>query len=420
MPEDPPPSILLVGATPGLELVAYITGGHSGQLLLVRTIVGVVAAMVALGLRRLGRPGTGSAVAATGGAIGLIAIADGGHAAAYTGIAPVLAVVVHLGAAAIWFAGLLTLGWFATLGRRPDRPLAVLVPRFSALALVCVGLVVLTGAYSDWLQTRSMLSVDTPYEATLAIKIAIAAAAFAIGAVNFLDGGRDQGRYARFGGFEGRIAIETTLAVGILVATAVLASGSPPAQERPIELARATSSALGSGPPARLATVPGRPGPARFTADILAGDAPSRVAAVSLHLQRLDGSGDTTIPMRSVIAAPDGASTWASDGNLLPAGSRWDATVITRDAGGVETGRTRFVFGLDATSIDEGRATPPVDPLLTIGLLLIALAAAGAVIVLARVRVPRIDATVGRLAIAAGAVVAGILGVAVILAGPVT
>ena len=141
-------------------------------------------------------------------------------------------------------------------------------------------------------------------------------------------------------------------------------------------------------------------------------------STVELHLQRLDATGDTTIPMRQGASAPDGGSTWTSDGNLLPADSRWDATVIIRDAGHKETGRTRFVFGLDATTIDEGLATPPIDPLIAIGLLLLGLALAGAIVVVARIRLPRVDPRTSRLAIAVAAAAAALLGVAILAAGP--
>ena len=114
-------------------------------------------------------------------------LAISGHAAAYDSPAPAAAIVVHLVAASIWLAGILVLAWRAIAGG-DGEPLSALVPRFSALALVSVGLIALTGIYSDWIQTRSLVSLDTPYSATLLVKIVLAVAAFSLGAFNYVVG----------------------------------------------------------------------------------------------------------------------------------------------------------------------------------------------------------------------------------------
>ena len=109
------------------------------------------------------------------------------------------------------------------------------MPRFSALALVAVALVALTGVYADWVQTRDLLAFGTPYELNLLVKILLVALALAIGLLNYLDGGSDR-RW--LGGFSRRVLMELVLGVAVVVATANLTSGSPTGLDRPSPSAR--------------------------------------------------------------------------------------------------------------------------------------------------------------------------------------
>ena len=107
-----------------------------------------------------------------------------------------------------------------------------LVPRFSALALASGGLLAGTGIYAAWLNTHDFTSVGTAYSLNLAVKVAVVIAAFALGAFNLFDGGRDRYPF----GLSRRVAVEATLAFAILVLTANLTSGSPTAEGRPIAI----------------------------------------------------------------------------------------------------------------------------------------------------------------------------------------
>jgi hypothetical protein len=306
-------------------------------------------------------------------------------------------------AVGIWLSGLVSLVWVATLGDGPGAAFG-LVPRFSALALVSVTLMALTGLYAEWIHTRSLLPLDTPYGLTLTIKSVLALTAIALGAISYL--GIDRA------GFRLRIAVEAAVVVGVLAVTGVLTSGSPPGQEEPIAIAPATTSAL-SAQPASLALAPGRPGPTRFLATLEAPLGPGDT--LELALTRLDQPSDSRIPMRPV---PGSVAEYAAPGGLLPPDSRWDAALIHRDAAGIDRGRSRFTFALDATTVTQGRATPAIDPVVVIAAVLLIGATVAGAFALAGGSPPRVDRRLGRQATVIGAGIAAALGAVLLLAGP--
>ncbi len=394
--------LLLGGPASGIDVPAFIAT-HTGTLVTIR-LAGAIAigGLASVLARRF--PGTALTAAGTTSAVGLILVALGGHAAAFPGPASLVAMVVHLFAASVWLGGLLALAWLAILPEHAPAAFGTIVPRFSGVALVSIGLVAATGAYADWLQTAALVSVATPYQATLLVKIALTVFALGVGFWNYRSAGLDER-------FRWRVAAEATLGVAIVVATGVLASGSPPGQAAPIEIARVASSALDPGD-ASLEISPGRPGPARFT--VVLGHAPASDATVELDLSRLDQSGETRLTLRP---APD-RLTWVAPGGLLPANSSFDATAIVRNGAGVEQSRTRFAFALDASTIVSGRATPPVDPVAVIVAALVVAAAAGFVLVATGRSLPATDGRTGRVALLGGSVVSVALAVIVLVGGP--
>ena len=251
----------LVGAaSSSASPIEYALDTRTGALLLGRIAVaslGVVAVMAAL---RVGRPRLALVVGGIAGSIGIALIVLAGHAAGLPTMAPLLAAFVHVAAGGIWLGGLAVVAWLA-LSPAPERPLTEVVPRFSALALVAIALVAATGLYADWLLTGTVVDLGTPYGIALLAKVLIVATALAIGGLNYLDGGRDPGRFGRF---DRRVAIEAILAIAILVATGNLASGTPPSTTAGVPIAPAFSSATAAD--ASLALEPGRPGPTRFRA----------------------------------------------------------------------------------------------------------------------------------------------------------
>jgi copper transport protein len=401
---------VVVSRGPGLDLATYFLETRTGNLLLGRILVGGAGAICVLGLVKLWRPG---AAAASGGAfalVGLVLLVLGGHSAAHTAFAPAVAMLVHVGSASVWIAGILLLVIVVAFARRPrTHSLALYVPRFSALALVSVGLLAMSGVYIAWIETRDFTTINSGYSLALAIKVVLAGGALSLGGLNFLEGGR---RSIWPVGFRPRILLEGLLVAGVLVATANLASGAPPAAERAVPIAP-TADSLASAREVQLEIQPGRPGPNRYWAVI--DEAASPDQEVELVLERLDRlGGQTRIALHPSATDP---TRYLTDGGLLPRDSTWDASVIVKVAD-QEVARTRFVFELDETGINEGRRTADIDPALLVAIVLIAGGLLSLAYVLAGGQLPRVERTLGRRAVIAGALIGGVLGVIMLAGGP--
>lgn len=410
-------SVPAAGTSAGSDYLTFATGTRIGLLLTARTALGLLGGIGVIAVTRLGGArGVPLAVAVGGvaGLIGLVLTAAAGHASAFASPIPVAMDIVHLASASIWLGGLVMLGALTDFGgqsRLEPGTLGRIVPRFSALALVSVTLIALTGIYADWVQTRDLLAFNTPYGLNLLAKVLVFVLALSIGLVNYLDGGRD--RVRRFG-LSRRLLVELILGVAVLAITANLTSGSPTGGDRPIAIAPAASSVV-SAEPASLAILPARPGPNRFEAGLPAPMAEGTV--VELVLQRLDlDVGSSRVAMRP---DPNSATPQFVADASLPAGTRWDATVIASGPTGTELSRQRFVFALDAQAISEGRDTPPIDPGGAAAILLLVLGILGLGYALAGGTLPRTLPDASRPAMIGASVTGVVLGLAaLVLGGP--
>ena len=174
-----------------LDVPTYLTSSRTGILLLWRIVVCLVATLAVIGLLRFAGPTPAILAGGLGAAVGIVLLAFSGHAAAFASPGPMAAMLVHLFSGSVWLAGIIVLVIFAL--RRDHPPMSVLIPRFSALALLSIGLLAATGVYADWVQTRDPISIASDYQLTLAAKIVVVLAALALGALNFLDAGRGRG-----------------------------------------------------------------------------------------------------------------------------------------------------------------------------------------------------------------------------------
>jgi putative copper export protein len=92
-----------------------------------------------------------------------------GHSASGDRLVGFATLVPHVLAAALWVGGLAALGWAALQGR---LPLANAVPRYSALALVCVVVVAVSGVLNAAVRVHSLDAVLTSaYGAILLAKV---------------------------------------------------------------------------------------------------------------------------------------------------------------------------------------------------------------------------------------------------------
>jgi copper transport protein len=400
----------------------YLLGTRNGALQLARA--GVAAAGAAAMLLVAGRHA--STVAIATGMAGIVLLVAAGHAAALPGPVPMLAQVVHVAAAGIWIGGLITLAGLQLRpalvtgsGRRPA--MRSLVPRFSALALVSIGLVSLTGVYAAWVQTGTLVTTDTDYGRTLIAKSALALAAFALGGLNYFDGGRMLGWLS---GFRNRTWVEGTTALAVLAATAILAT-TPPVDEAggvPIDPIPDAFGAVAPG--MEMAVVPGRPGVNRVvvtTTDAMA------AANLELSLDRIDTGSTTRVPLTMTGmpaghempgmdhgamqgAVEDGTIEWSADALVLPPASSWDTAVRIVSDAGTELTRQRFAFSMSDDGIDEGRLDSLLTPAVAVAALLVVGGALGLGLGLGGMSLPRCEAFASRVALIGGGTTAALLG----------
>jgi copper transport protein len=153
------------------------------------------------------------------------------HGAAVAGVRPaaVFSDYLHLLAAGFWVGGLFhfALGLpmlMRSLAAEERRSvLAALAPRFSTLATLSVGTLIITGIYSGWAQVTVISAVATPYGFTLLAKLGLVAPLLLLGAFNLLwvrprlaKEERAGRRLRRFVTGEAILAILVLLAVGLL------------------------------------------------------------------------------------------------------------------------------------------------------------------------------------------------------------
>src|SRR5439155_25580330 len=118
---------------------------------------------------------------------------------------------LHLAAMIAWLGGLIPLAFAIQMAATaPDQamPLALLIPRFSRLTIVCVVVLTLTGIYNYTLQIGALeLLAATTYGRALLIKLGLFGALLLLGGLNLFVLSRrlrlhtkDEGRRTKDGG----------------------------------------------------------------------------------------------------------------------------------------------------------------------------------------------------------------------------
>jgi len=410
---------LTVATASGIEAGSvpdYLLGTRNGGLQLARAAVAAAGAGVLL----LAPARASGLVAAAAGLVGIVLLVLAGHAAALPAPGPIIGQVVHVAGAAVWIgglAGLMALILQPNLVTSQVRPaLRTFVPRFSALALVSIGLVGLTGVYSAWLQTGTLITVETEYGRTLIMKSALAIGAFSMGGLNYLDGGR---MLTWLDGFRTRLTVEAMAAIAVLVVTAALAT-TPPVEEVSGVAIQPIPDAFGEVTPGMsMEVVPGRPGVNRIV--VTTTDAMAAAPAFELGLDRLDDGTTSRVPLTHPgmtgmdhsgmsMESDDGFIDWFADAVVLPAGSRWDTSVRILGSDDTELSRQRFAFTLSDEGIDDGRVATLLNPAVAIASLLVLGGALGLGLGLGGMALPRCEALASRLALVGGGVTAVVLG----------
>jgi copper transport protein len=223
-----------------------------------------------------------------------------------------------------------------------ERVLAV--QRFSRMATVALGVVVLTGLARALVEVGSWRGLySTSFGRTLLIKLALVACLIAIGAVNrfrivpALRAGR-----AKLATLGSTVRAELALAIPIVVAAAVLGE-LPPSHyvtqtaTRPQAPAAVTVSGsdFATSVKVELTATPGSVGANRFSAKVVDYDSGQPVQADRVSLRfSLPSRPDVGASTLELKRAPDGR--WQGQGILSIAG-RWSITMLVERPGGSVT-----------------------------------------------------------------------------------
>jgi copper transport protein len=332
-------------AAVGQPMVDLLSRGRFATLWWARLTL-VVIALVLVSWRGVRRWPGQVALVATAGA--LLTSSLNSHSAAllsgaYLGVA---ADWVHFAGVAAWLGGLASVVYVLPVAVRAsqsvdDQILARAVARFSQMALVAVGVIVVTGTFQAWLEVGSWDGlVQTGYGQSVTAKIALLVVMLVLAGFNLLiarPGLTHQGAASelarRFS-----LAVRGEVGVGLMVlGVAAVLTGLPPARE---DIARRSGDVLQAGPvdrsvdanglSARIQISPGVLGINRLAIE-LPGTDPSQVERVQLTFTYLDselGSQPVVLPQSSTAA-----DTWETTSALLSQAGTWQAEMLVRRTG---------------------------------------------------------------------------------------
>lgn len=249
--------------------------------------------------------------------------------------------VVHVGAMAIWLGGLATLLFVLPRATRELDPggrgrlLAAALSRFSRIALISVGAILLTGLIQAYVYVRRLDAlIETGYGRAVLAKFLLLMAVIAIGAYNRRRSVPRLNRIAAGGESPGRAGVllrralrgEVALLVVVLAVTAALASYAPPISAQ-------------SGPFSNASTV--GPLQVEITVD------PARVGANQVHVYLFDAKSGApfaqakelkvtaTLPDKEIGPLPlepqlSGPGHYTIPGALLNVAGDWQLALTVR------------------------------------------------------------------------------------------
>jgi copper transport protein len=366
----------------GLPLFDLLSRGRFAALWWAR--LALVSAALGLVAWRGVRGGPAyAALVATG--LALLTSSLNSHAAALLSGAylAIAADWLHFVGVAAWIGGLASIVYVLPTAVRAsqslgDRVLALAVGRFSSMALVAVGVIVVTGTFQAWLEVGSWAGlVQTGYGLSVTVKIVLLALMLGLAAFNLLVVRPGLARMAVAGSgsasalarrFALAIRGEAALALVVLVVAAVL-TGLSPARE---ELARRATGDLQGGPvdrqlnanglSTRIQISPAALGINRLAVQLPQAD-PAQVERVQLTFTYLDAVfGSQPVVLPHSTSFPD---TWEATSALLSQAGTWQAEMLVRRTG-QDDARTalRFVVAGPGRSSQATSSASSAYPLL--------------------------------------------------------
>jgi copper transport protein len=248
--------------------------------------------------------------------------------------------VIHVTAMAVWLGGLATLIFVAPRGTRELEPgdrsrlLAAALSRFSQVALVAVGAILLTGLIQAYVYVRRLDAlIETGYGRAVLIKFVLLMILIGIGAYNrrrsvprlnkIAAGGESPGRAGLL--LRRALRAEVALLVVVIGVTAALASYAPPISTQ-------------SGPFSGESTF----GPIQLELSV----EPARVGANQIHIYLFDAKSGAPFArvkqLKATAALPEknislplepqlsGPGHYTIPGALLNASGEWQITLTVR------------------------------------------------------------------------------------------
>jgi copper transport protein len=260
---------------------------------------------------------------------------------------------IHLVAVSAWIGGLLPLA-ILTHGK---NPLPGLVPYFSRMALVCVGLIGLTGLYSSLIHIDSLAALTgTTYGRAVILKVTLYLILVGLGAINLLILSPRMAQSIPSGlRWLGRtVPVEMTLAVIILLAAGVLSSSAPARDamqaQQSLGILETGSS---NGVDIKLRILPGYTGDDEFGVDVTdhRAGAAQVPAQVLLRFTMLDQNMGVT----QAEAVLQSGTRYTVRGSYLSMAGNWHLEVIVRRSGFDDA---TYTFSLPALANVPGLVEP--------------------------------------------------------------
>ncbi len=273
----------------------------------------------------------------------------------------ILSDFIHFLAAAAWIGGLFFLTvWLRWSTRSSDNlPVSALsdaLPRFSRIAIVSAGTLVVTGIFSGWMQVTVPEATATPHGWALVAKIVLMVPLFAFAALNsYRITRRLMADPAALRIFRKLVSAEALLGLLILLAVGWLAGLEPARQYASrngigVDESRSFSDTA-EGVRIDLEVAPGNVGQNSVTVKLedLRGRTIDNASEVRVLLRFLED--DLAEPTQSLV--DQGGGVWSGDDFRLAIGGIYQAEVVVRRPDGFDA-RTAFRFeALSAGSIAD-------------------------------------------------------------------
>ncbi len=307
------------------------------------------------------------ALVTTAGALFTLSWTSHGAALQHVRAQAVLSDYLHLLAAGFWVGGLFHLALGLPLVLRTLSPaergavLSAIVPRFSALAVLSVGTLVITGLYSSWAQVTVLRALDTPYGLTLLVKVGLLVPLLGLAALNLLWVRPRLAREKGAGRWLLRFVIgEAALATLLLLSVGLLASLEP---AREVASRRVAAEQPGhtfqravEGTTIALEIRPGLVGANRFLIALndRLGNPIVNATEVSLRLTYLDAEVEPAV----LSATNLGGGRYAVEAAQLDIAGAWEAFLTVRRPDAFDA-RTAVRFEATAAGLPTTRAITP-------------------------------------------------------------